>query len=311
MADNVTTDELQQALQNLATILGTSTKEYVEGQGFAKDADLQAAVANLQSQITAITELDENDGAVSLAEKIKQIEAVLSNDEGVVQAIYSLIQQNQAAINDEVTRATGVEADLQSQITATANKANSNETAISANASEIAGVKGRMDAAEATLTTLTGDETVTGSIKKQVADEAARTNAAIATAKQEAIDTSKAYTDTEVASAKSDLQAQIDQITGGAEGSISELNGRVTALENDMNDTTDADGNLVKGVKTRLSDVEARAEEVLVEAKAYTDAHVLKASSMDICGIGNKFRQALGLADATCGGGEGGDGAVI
>ncbi len=293
MADNVTTDELEQALQDLATSLGQSTKEYVEGQGFAKDADLQTAIANLQGQITAITEMEDNDH-VSLAEKIEKIKEVLSNDEGVVQSIFSLIQENKQAIEDETTRATDAEAALQAQVTAVQNKANSNETAIATNASEITGVKSRVDASEATLTTLTGDESVDGSIKKQIADEAARTNVAIATAKQEAIDEAKSYVDEKVGS------------------DVSGLGDRVSELENAINDTTDENGNLVKGIKSRLSDVEARAEAVLVEAKAYTDSKMIKASSMDICGIGNKFRSALGLADATCGGnGESGDGAVI
>jgi len=325
MADNVTTDELEQALQDLASEMGLSVKEYVESLGYATVAELQAAEANLQAQITAITELDADNGAESLAEKIAAINAVISDENGAIQNILGKILENKQAILDEVTRATAAEAALQSQITANANKTASNEAAITSivsKANELkeaqdavnADVENRLSGVEGTLETLTGDETVDGSIAKSIADEAARTNVAISTAKTEAIDTAKAYTD-----------EKIEAITGDTATTVAGLDERVTGVEKTLNDTTDEDGNLVKGVVTRLSDVEAKVdanevkrvqelEQAVEELKAYSDARDLKASSMDICGIGNKFRASLGLAARDCSGGTSGgdgDGAVI
>jgi len=322
MADNVTTEELEQALQDLATEMGLSVKEYVESLGYATVADLQASNEGLQAQITAITELDAENGAESLAEKIKAIHDVVSDEDGVVQQILNKILENKQAIADETARATGVEADLQNQITANLNKANSNETALSnlndtvvanktAQDTVNAGVESRLAGTESTVATLTGDETVEGSVKKQIADEATRTNVAISTAKTEAIDTAKSYTD-----------EQIEAITGDTAATVEGLDTRVKTVEDTLNDTTDEDDNLVKGVVTRLSDAEAaivaeaqarvaELEQAVADMKAYSDSKVLKASSMDMCGIHNKFRASLGLADKTCDGSGDGDGAVV
>jgi len=54
------------------------------------------------------------------------------------------------------------------------------------------------------------------------------------------------------------LQANIDALSGGAGSSLSALDGRVTTVENDLNDTTDpVTGAVTKGVKTRVTDLEA------------------------------------------------------
>lgn len=208
MADNVTTEELELALEQLAEGMGLSVVEYVNSLGYATVADVQSDVSGLQGQIDAILELDSENGVESLAEKVAAINAVLSDENGVIQAIYTKIQENTAAIGAETTRATGVEAGLQSQIT-------TNSTA---------------------LTTLTNRVTVTE------ADIVALTSS--------------------LAQKEADLQAQITAITGGESGSISDA---------------------------------------LQQAKDYSDANRLKAASMDMCKIGNKFRLGLGLADATCG----------
>ena len=379
MADNVTTEELENALHDLAESMGLSTVEYVQSLGYATVAEVTAQGSDFQAQIDAITEMEDN-GVESLAEKIKAIHDVLSDEDGVVQQIFTKIQENKQLVVDETARASGVEADLQNQVTANLNKGNSNATAISdlsgvvsANktASEDAdtALSGRVTATEGDLTTLKGDATVEGSVDYKVEQERLRAVAAeasnratsdenIATAKAEAIAHADSINGTEVTRAsgvEADLQAQINDITGGAgETSLSSLSDaldaeisratdiesglrtdvdganaratvletRATDIENTLNDTTDADDNLVKGHKTRISDLEsglsaeaatriAELTQAITDMQTYSDARDLKASSMNMCSIGNKFRSALGLADNTCDGGGDGDGAVV
>jgi hypothetical protein len=309
MADNVTTEELELALQQLAEGMGLSVVEYVQGLGYATVADVESDVNGLQSQINAILELDAENGVESLAEKVNAINAVISDENGVIQAIYTKIQENTQEILNETLRATGVEADLQAQITSAVNAGNTNATAITSVQTALTALTGRVTLTEADIATLKGDETVAGSIANLIKVETDRAVAKEAE-NRALIDINTAKT--------ADLQSQINNLTGGTSGSISEVSERVTVIEDTLNDTTDENGDLVKGIKTRLSDVEsglaseiaratAREDAVLAEAKAYTDANVLKASSMDVCSIGNKFRFALGLADKTCGGTGGGE----
>jgi len=328
MADNVTTDDLEKALQDLASQMGLSVKEYVESLGYSTVEELSTAISGVQSQIDAITKIDADDGVETLAEKIQAINSVISNSDGEIQQILSLIQENKQLVTDETTRATDVETDLQNQVTANANKTASNETAIanavqsisdnkSAQDTVNSDVESRLSSAEGTVATLTGDETVDGSIAKAIKGEADRAKAIEAQNAQALADET-----TRATTKEDDLQAQIDDITGGDTGSISELTDRVGVVEDTLNDTTDENGDLVKGIVTRVTEVEtavtnevsARVEAVtqaLTDAKAYTDENILKASSMDICGIHNKFRASLGLADKDCSGGGDGDGAVV
>lgn len=380
MADNVTSEELETALSDLAESMGLSTVEYVQSLGYATVEEVTAQGGEFQAQLDAITELDADNGAVSLAEKIKAINDVLVDEDGILPAIYTKIQENKQLAVDETARASGVEADLQSQVTTNLNKGNSNATAIS----DLSGVVGtnktasedrdtaldtRVIATEGSLTTLKGDLTVEGSIAYAVEQEKLRAVASennnrtvsddnIATAKSEAIAHADSINGIEVTRAsdvEADLQTQINDITGGdgetsltslqedldaeivrasgvesvlrtdvdgANARATVLEGRSLTIENTLNDTTDADDNLVKGHKTRISDLEAGAlaeantrvaelTQAITDMQAYSDARDLKASSMNMCGIHNKFRQSLGLADNSCDDSGDGDGAVV
>jgi len=182
MADNVTTEQLELALQQLANQMGLSTVEYVQSLGYETVAEVQAKVDALQTQIDAIVTIDENDGVETLAEKIELLNALLAAEEGATQEI--------------LTRLTNI------------------ETAIAG----LADIEARLAALE----------TAGGAVS-------------------------------------TDIQAAID----------------------------------------------AAKAEAITTAATYTDANVLKASSMDICLIANSFRAGLGLALIDCaaqaGGGEGGD----
>ena len=332
MADNVTTTELETALQELATGMGLSVVEYVQGLGYSTTTELATAITGVQGQINAITELDANNGAESLAEKIAAINAVLT-DGGQIANIISLINANSAAIASEEARAIAAETALQTQTTANGNKATSNETAISDLAAVVAANKNVADtdgdslldgvnANALAIGILNGDDAVVGSVASSVKGEEDRAKAVEAANAQQATANETAITG---------LQGQIDSLTGaggnGGNTTLAGLNVRVTNVENNLNDTTDVNGDLVKGNNSKIADLEAQAAsasvagpaaiaQALVDAKAYSDARDLKAASMDVCVIGNKFRQALGLADATCGNvppanGGNGDGAVL
>lgn len=119
------------------------------------------------------------------------------------------------------------------------------------------------------------------------------------------------------AAADAALQTQLDTLGGSGSGSLGDVETRLDVIETDLNDTTNPQGALVKGVKSRVSDLEgtvtsnaastaASLSQLDTDLKAYSDASDLKASDMDIILIGNKFRQALGLADIV--GSTGGNG---
>jgi hypothetical protein len=127
------------------------------------------------------------------------------------------------------------------------------------------------------------------------------------------------------ADAEADLQEQVNALGGSGSGSLGDLENRMDAVEDELNDTTDADDNLVKGLKTKVADNAAAITALeqstgsalttgIQEAKDYSDARDLNAGEVDACAIGNIFRTALGLADNTCGdqgSSPDGDGAVL
>lgn len=103
--------------------------------------------------------------------------------------------------------------------------------------------------------------------------------------------------------ADADLQGQIDALGGTGSGSLGDIESRVDVIEGDLNDKT-VDGNIVKGVKTKVSDLEAglTANQADQEAKdAATNARIdaLDGSGLTkgvICGrkAANKFRAVFG-----------------
>jgi len=174
---------------------------------------------------------------------------------------------------------------------------------------DAAGALTAAQTAQAGVDTLNGDKTVTGSVDSKI--EAARVAAEAVMDTKVAVETARAT------AVETDLQSQVDDLTGTGTGSLGDIESRTTALENDMNDTVDADSNVVKGVKTIATEnqtglaaeiVRAKAaeEQVLVDAKAYSDANDLKAATMDICVINNSFRSALGLNLVDCAASGGG-----
>ncbi len=349
MADNVTTDDLEVALQDLAEQMGLSVKEYVEG-GFLDLTTYGQDMASVVSRLDAIDVVDSEDDIESLAEKIIAVNKVLSDDDGALQGILDLINVNKADIAGLVTTTDGLRTDVNTAIA----KGNSNETALNDYKSvandrmtEIEGsatdLAGRVTDTEASINTLESNVTVEGSVAYSVEQEALRAKnvsgalADLATtekgslvgaineveadgiANKDAIAILNGGTDVEGSVAKA-----VEDATGG---DISDLKGRVEAEETEstrvatiLDDTTDEDDNLVKGIVTKVADTanalavetQARIDAMtaqLADLKAYSDARDLKAASMDMCTIGNKFRSALGLGDSSCDGD--GDGETV
>jgi hypothetical protein len=303
MADNVTTEELESALSDVLLIAGQDTVEYVESLDLASHTDLNTVKDAIQAQIDAqtailesITETDPDNGTTSIQELLNSLKALLSDEDGLVDVLTKIqennskidtakaelqtqLDDNAAAIASNVSSVTGLSNDLSTlNTTVTDNK--------TATDNAIALVKADSDTSKATLETLMGDSTVDGSIAKTIADEVAARNSAIATAKQEAIDAA--------------AEAAADN------ADVTELTDKVGVIEGQLNDSTDEDGNLVKGGMTRLSDVEiavtnevtariSAIEAAKVELNENIAANVLKASSMNKLTLRNKFREGLGL----------------
>lgn len=262
MAENITTTELETALQNLAEQQGLSVVEYVQSLGYATVASVSTSVESLQAQIVAITELDGENGVESLAEKLKAINAVVTDESGAVQAIYTKIQENKNLVTNEIARATNAELVLNSKIDA--NKSATDTLA-------------EIVASNLTATDLTASQ----------------------------------------------LQEQINALGDGTAESTDALAGRVTVIEDSFTDKQIGDA-VQKGYKTRILDLEsgvnaetqariADIEKTISDAKAYSDANNLKASTINVCSVANSFRRKMGLADITCSGSNinGTDGVVI
>lgn len=322
MAQNVTTDDLQKALSALADKMGISVKEYVEA-GFVDITAYGQDKAAIIKRLDAIDVVSSKDNVTSLAEKITSINKVLAADGGALQGVIDLTKENGTKIEAVNTLVAGLTSKLGTQ-----------GTKLDANAADIASVKGiiadqktKQDATnvattksigdnKANISILKGGADVEGSVAKMVADEATRTNI-------------------EITNSKTDLQAKIDKINAGADvkGSVeSKIASAVTAvtakipdlapmtariaegevkaaaLASIVEDTTDAAGKLVKGVATKTQenvtaiaketeDRIASIEATLAEAKKYTDAQQVMASSIDLTVISNAFRGALGLIE--------------
>ncbi len=321
MPRNTVTEELQQALQQIASNLGMSVVEYIQSLGYATATNVQTNVDSLQSQITAIVEIDGANGAESLAEKIAAINEVLSSESGELQAIYTKIQENKQLVLDETARASAAEAALQLQVTANADTAASNAAALLALTNTVAAnkaaqdlvngdVETRLSGTESTVAILVGDEQAEGSVKKQIKTEKTRAQLAEAANAQAIADEATR------AQAAEDVNAQaIAAMQSGSGATLSGLDARIVEIEGELEDTI-VDGETSKGLKSRVEDLEAgqvvqdaAIAQSGVDAQSYTDSKVLGAVELDVCAIGNAFRSALGLAPADCsGGGDGGDG---
>lgn len=319
MATNVTTDDLQKALNSLANSLGLSVKEFVEG-GYLDINTYATDKAAIMSRLDSIDKIDSSDNIETIAEKVKALDDMFTKDGNLATDVLNRIAGNASAITDLSNSLDSFKSDVTTAQSAQDSKIDANKSDTTKLAKTVDDNKtvtdtaigelgDRITANEGVLSQLTGDETVDGSIASQLKSEADRAKAAEVA---NTTATQKVTTDLETeakerAAAVNDLQGKIDDLNGTGTGSLGDLQGRVGVVEDALNDTTDSDGNLEKGLISKVNDtasllaqeVATRTKEAadnLAEAKAYTDSKVLDASSLDIVAIGNTFRTALGLS---------------
>jgi hypothetical protein len=247
MAQNVTTEQLQKALEQLAAAQGKSVREFILSQGFAKEADVEAKINDILAKIDAITKIDDSDGVESLAEKINAIQDLLNNEEGVVQQILDRITQNEKAVSDLSGKVDSNFQLLSDAIDALKKATQSNTDAINSLSSSLDAVKkdltdktsaieNEIAAVKSTVDVLAGDETVEGSVKNLIKTEADRAKAAeanlqkaINTAKTDAITSAvsqaKSYTDEQI-------QKAIDNLDVANNETVADIKNRVESIEN-------------------------------------------------------------------------------
>lgn len=313
----VTAEELQLELEGLAEELGISVSEalaIVTGRIDTNDgliAGLTTAVASNASAIEAITEMEEN-GVQSLAEKVKALNDMFTENGDLATDVLNRIAANTTAIGANATAIAG----LDTRVGTTETEIVRVEDKVDANAIANAGARDALDARITANRVASEDrDTAIGT----------RIDTVEATAIADKAELTQSISD-EVARAtavEADLQTQLDAVSGGGTGSVSDLTDRMVAVETNLNDTTDAEGNLVKGLNTKVSDnaqavvdesTRAVSEEVRIEAKVDALAGSGLATGI-ICGkkASNKFRLQLGQAEKTfdCGTVQNGDGEAI
>jgi len=182
----VTTAELQLELQNLAQGLGISVQEllanYVDLNTYQIDtAAINTTLASYGQRLDAIDVIDANDNVVTLAEKVKALNDMFTQNGNLATDVLNRIAANATAIASETTRATAAEAALASRLDTDEATLAANTTAINglsqtvtanktASDAAVAGLDSRVAADEAAIAKLNGDSTVAGSVAKTVAD---------------------------------------------------------------------------------------------------------------------------------------------
>lgn len=303
MAQNVTTEQLQEALEQLSQQLGINVHDYVQSQGFADQVEVAKQFTEVNEKINAITELDDN-GVESLAEKIKELQGLLNGEGETVQNILDKLAANEKSIsdvkneleksvsslNDSVASLATRVSNIETSITDLNSKINSKVKEVSDELSEL---QTTQDEVKSKVDTLTAGSDVEGSIDYKMVQEKIRTNAAIDDAKSKAIESAKAYAD-----------EKLENLDLASNEQITSLDDKIETVKSVLNDTTDENGELQKGIVSRLSETEKAVKQnveaiakgdaaMLSQAKAYTDSMTLDASKLDISKICNIFASAL------------------
>jgi hypothetical protein len=183
-------------------------------------------------------------------------------------------------------------------------------------------VEGSVTALQQSVDTLNGDSTIEGSVDFKVSVEEARAKSVSGTLTNltttnktnlvGAINEVNAKADgnttniTVVQQSVTDVTVRIDnveqQIQSIGGGNIPDLTARVETLEGDVYDTTDDNDNLIKGLKSRVTDVEnvaaANAQGVVEAKQMATDAMAEAQSAGLATGVIDGHQAFLAFRDA-------------
>jgi len=262
MADNVTSDDLEKALSDLAESMGLSVKEYVEG-GFLDLTTYNEAQSAVIARLDAIDVIDAEDDVETIAEKLIAINKVLSDDDGVLQNILNMINDNQSQIVTESDRAKGVEAGLRTDVDNATSKGNANESAINDIKSGISdyktttedrftAVEGRVTDDEAAIATLTADVDTEGSVAYSVEQEAIRAKSVSGKLADLSTDDKDS-----LVGAINEVQAETITAQAGVDGLVTRMGSAEEAI-NTINGDVDTDGSMAKAIK--VADDAVRAD---------------------------------------------------
>jgi len=293
------TDLLNRITTNDANIAAEATRATSVEAGLRADVDTANAgvtqnaadIASLNSTISANSAAsDAADAALDARVTATEGDIVtLKGDKTVAGSVDNKIEQ-------ERLRAVAAENALAGQITTATDATLSQSNTYTDNA--VLTVSDALDVERQRINTLEGDKTVIGSVDNKI-----ETNRVAAEAVMDSkVAASKALSD----AADANLQSQIDSLAGTGTGSLGDLESRVSTIEGDLNDTTDANGNLVKGVKTKVADNSAaiateESSRVNADANLQSQIDALQGSGLATGVIdgrvaANKFRAVFGLA---------------
>ena len=292
--------EIQAQLEALAKGLGVTVQEllksYVTADTF--NGEIEAIKLDIK-KITEIGELDTE----SIAEKIQKInETIGKAEDDVVKSIFDQLAANSDAIKANEKAVNDLNAKVDSSVEALNNKIATNESSIAGNKAKIDELEKKAAEYKETcetgianvqkeIDTLNGDVNTDGSVAKQVndaiADEVKRTNLLI-----------------------DEVNEGIDAVNanvGEVKAKVETVEGNVADINKVLNDSKDEDGNLVKGLKTQVTDNTASIQKEVEDRKAAIadlEEKIGNAAS-DICfetgvidgtAAANAFRNVFGLA---------------
>ncbi|NOQ31685.1 MAG: hypothetical protein GQ570_11240 [Helicobacteraceae bacterium] len=289
---NMTKEQMEAKLHELAGLMGMSVTEYVTGLGYATVGDVELAVKELDDRIHAITELEDN-GEISLAEKVAQINAVLSTD-GTIENILSLVNGNKSAIqslNTVVAENYGIykEWNLKQDSLIANNKLSLDNHKVWTE-TQMGVLHKYVDTNQASINVLDIKVTdMSGTLGEKLDAEISRAKYSEVKVLSDAIAESNQYSDEQ------------DVITRDM----------IKSLENSVGDIVNPDtGEVDKGLETRMSDAETAIVKLFAdtdvaltvsqkETRDYIDANFLGSAeieAIDVNAVNATFRSALGLS---------------
>jgi chromosome segregation ATPase len=273
---NISEQELLELQKQTVQDTLSIAKVYIDQQDGAVKSDLEAQLTTLSNSVTAKFEALDNIDESTL-ETLVNIKTTLEASGDLTQLLNGYADLD-SQLEDILSRLSTAE----SKISAVETLSNNNKSANEANTTAINALKGRATTLEGEVATLNGDDTVEGSVAKQIKDATG---------------------------------GDISDLAGRVEAEETES----TRVKGIIDDTVDGEGNVVsKGLTSKVADLEAELPLSEARAKAYADDKFLSGEMIQNiklnhrCEIKNVANTVFGFALENCDGGAGqGDGGEI